>query len=207
MAPEAIFFPRLELYVGADLMVASDAYAPKSCAKCNAAIKPNDRFCDGCGASLLSGIDVRRQRRVKEAAKAIGVLAVLFAVFGVIMFFVQRLTTTEALDRLAAMDPSAMIPVEGKTYTVAELRNEVMWEPWSVLVVNLVLSVVMGALFFWGKKAPLPALLAASGTYLVVIVGSAIADPKTIAQGIIVKIIVITILAKGIRAALEMRTA
>ena len=93
------------------------------------------------------------------------------------------------------------------TYTVAALRDQVAWEPWSVLIVNLILGAVMVGLAIWSRRAPLPAVLVATATYAVVLVGNAIMDPTTIGQGLILKIVVIAVLAKGIKAALALRLA
>jgi hypothetical protein len=73
--------------------------------------------------------------------------------------------------------------------------------------VNFILAAVMGALSLWARRSPLPAVLIATATYVVVIVANAIADPATLGQGWIVKIIVIAFLFKGIKAALALRTA
>jgi hypothetical protein len=78
--------------------------------------------------------------------------------------------------------------------------------PWTLLGVNVILSVVMIALYLWGKRAPLAALLVATATYLVVIVLNGLADPRTLAQGMILKIVIVMILVNGIKAALALRS-
>jgi hypothetical protein len=134
-------------------------------------------------------------------------LAGLFAVSGVIMYFVSSAQAAEALSSMAAMDAAAEVPVEGNLYTVAELRQQIAFEPWSLLISNWVLAVAMVGLAMWGKRAPLPAVLVATATYAAVIVVNAIIDPRTLAQGIFVKIIVIAFFVRGIKAALALRAA
>jgi predicted nucleic acid-binding Zn ribbon protein len=204
---EALVMLRAQLQVAGELMIQSDGFTAKNCKKCGAAVRPNDRFCDACGNSLPRAKEVDARRRVKAATNAIVTLAVLFVISGVIMFFLQRSTNAEALANLEGMNAADMYPapIDGQTYTVGQLRSQIAWDAWSILVVNGVLAVVMAGLALWSKRAPLPAIIAAAGTYAVVLVGNAILDPKTIAQGIIVKIVMITLLIKGIRAALEYR--
>jgi hypothetical protein len=98
-------------------------------------------------------------------------------------------------------------PIEGRSYTVGELRKQLEWAPWGVLIVNLIIAAIMLVLSLWARRAPLPAVLVAAATYAVVIVGSAIMDPTTLAQGWILKLIIIAFLYRGIKAALALRIA
>jgi hypothetical protein len=77
----------------------------------------------------------------------------------------------------------------------------------AVLIGSLVLVAIMAILAVWAKKAPLAALVVATATYCVLIVTSAIVDPRTIAQGLILKIVVITLLIRGIKSALALRVS
>lgn len=204
--PQFIGSPLVELRVQGRLLAASGKKAEK-CGKCRATVKPNDRFCDSCGNTLPTPEDRFHQKQVNNATGAIKVLSVLFALFGVVLFFVTRAQSEKALANLEGMAPDEVfpVPVEGVTYTVGELREQVVWEPWGVLITNLVLAAVMLGLAIWGRRAPLPAILVATATYAVVIVTNTIVDPTTIGQGIIMKIIIIAFLAKGIKAALALR--
>jgi hypothetical protein len=147
-------------------------------------------------------------RQLKSANNTIKYLAILYLIFGAVYFFVTKGRDDAALSRIANMNAEAVYPnlVLGKQYTVAALRKLLAWEPWSVLLVNSILAGVMTLLFFWGKRAPLAAILVAGATYAVVNVTNAIIDPTTIAQGLFLKIIIIAILIKGIKAALALRT-
>jgi hypothetical protein len=187
--------------------LAASGKKPETCGKCGAEVRPNDRFCDRCGNALPTFEDRAHEKQVKNATGAIKVLAALFAVFGVALFFISRAEAEKALSSLQGMAPDELfpVPVEGVTYTVGELRDQILWEPWGILITNLVLAAVMTGLAIWGRRAPLPAILVATATYLVVIVTNTIVDPTTIGQGIIMKIIIIAFLAKGIKAALALR--
>jgi hypothetical protein len=75
------------------------------------------------------------------------------------------------------------------------------------LIGSLVLVAIMALLALWAKKAHLAALVVATATNCVLIVTSAIVDPRTIAQGLILKIVVITLLVRGIKSALALRVS
>lgn len=203
-----IGMPAIELRVDGNL-VAETGKKPIKCAACGVVAKPYDRFCASCGHAMPSPEERQLEKHVKEATGAIKVLAALFLIFGLVMFFVTKEQADKALAGMAGMDASAVLPnpIEGKTYTVGELRKAVAWEPWGVLAMNLVLAAIMAGLSIWARRAALPAVLIATATYAVVIVLNAISDPATIAQGVIVKIIVIAFLAKGIKAAFALRAA
>jgi hypothetical protein len=195
-----------ELRVGGKLVAeGSDAI---QCRTCGSPANSYDSFCASCGRALPPPESYAQVRELKSANNTIKYLAILYLIVGVIYFFVTKSKDDAALSRIADMSPEAIYPqlVLGKQYTVAALRNTLAWEPWSVLLVNAILAGVMTALFFWGKRAPLAAILVAGATYAVVNVTNAIIDPRTIAQGLIVKIIIIGVLIKGIKAALALRT-
>jgi hypothetical protein len=200
--------PALDLKVDGHLMVESGK-TPIKCASCAAVAKPYDRFCGHCGQAMPTPQDYLHQKHVKEATSAIRVLAVLFVLFGVGMFFITKGNADPALARLAGMDPASLFPtpIEGHTYTIGELQKKLAWEPWGALIVNLILAAVMLVLSLWARRSALPAVLIATATYAVVIVANAIADPATIGQGLLVKIIIIAFLVKGIKAGLALRTA
>jgi hypothetical protein len=182
---------------------------PIKCSACGSAAKPYDRFCQSCGHAMPTAEEYVHQRHVKGATGAIKALAIMFSIFGAIMYFATKTQADLVLAKLSNMDPNMTLPtpINGQTYTVAALRHEVLWEPWSVLIVNLVLAAVMVGLAIWGRRAPLAAVLVATATYAVVIVANAIMDPMTIGQGIYMKIIIIAILVKGIKSALALRSA
>ncbi len=182
--------------------------ADLQCPACHVQIQLLDEFCAKCGQALGTPDRFLKQGKVQDATKAIKILAVLFAVSGTILFLLQRGQVKEAMDNLARFaDAEVLAPIDGVTYTAGDLRARVQWEAWGVLVVNGILAVLMAFLAWWGKRKPLPAILVATAAYAVVLIGSAVADPKTIAQGFIVKIIIVSVLVKGIRAALELRNA
>jgi hypothetical protein len=199
--------PIVELRVDDRLMVETGK-EPIKCSSCKAVVNPNDLYCEACGKSLPPPETYSRLKHVKQATGAITTLSVLFFIFGILMFFVTKSQDAALLAKLDGMDPAANFPkaINGVTYTVAALRERVVYEPWGALIVNFILAAIMGGLAFWGKRSPLPAVLVATATYLVVNVTNAILDPMTIGQGIYLKIFIIVFLVRGIKAALALRT-
>ena len=200
--------PSIDLRIGGNLIVETGK-TPIKCASCGTVAKPYDRFCASCGKAMPTAQDYVNLKHVKAATSAITVLAVLFVVAGIAFFFITKGVAEPTLAKLQGMDPGSIYPtsIEGRTYTVGELRKQLAWEPWGVLIVNLILASIMLGLSIWARRSPLPAVLIATATYAVVLVASAISDPATMGQGVIVKIFIIMFLAKGIKAALALRTA
>jgi len=181
-------------------------YVPKDlrCPACKAEIQLLDEFCAKCGHALGTPARFMHRHSVQGATSAIWFLAVMFALFGVVMFFLMRDTTQTALANLAQFpDNEVLQPIDGVTYTAGELRKQVIWEHRGVLVVNLILAVIMVVLAWWSKRRALPAILIATAVFVVVQVTGAIMDPATLTQGVVVKIIVIVVLIKGIKGALS----
>lgn len=206
--PEFIGRPTVHLRVGGNLVVETPKKAI-TCESCSAVAKPYDKFCGKCGKPMPTAQDYELRGNVSSATNAIKALAVLFILGGLLMFAVTKSQTDAALTRIQAMQDDATYPkqIQGRTYKVGELRKELEWEPWGVLSINLVLAAIMIGLAIWARRAPLPAVLIATATYVVLIVANGISDPRSLAQGWIIKLIVIAFLIKGIKAALALRDA
>ena len=200
--------PDIALRVNGELFAETTKEAIK-CPTCAAAAKPYDRFCGSCGKPMPSAEDRALQKNVKSATSAIKVLAGLFVLSGLLFFFITKGQAETFLAQLQGMQPGDVYPneINGRAYTVEELQRELAWEPWGVLIVNLILAAIMVALAVWAKYKPLAAVLVATATYIVVIAYAGITDPATLAQGWIVKLVIIAFLIKGIKAALALRSA
>jgi hypothetical protein len=152
------------------------------CEGCGARLAADDAFCDACGAETSE--DARaaaharaqeadhqrtvarnlRQMKMTDASRAIGGLAVLFALI--------------ALYALAK-----------------ELRG-------TIVLVQLVLAAIMGGLFAWSKRSPLPAIATALVVYVAVQFVYFLLNPATLNQGWVLKGLAIAVLVGGLRAAL-----
>ena len=203
-----IGLPAIDLRVVGNLIVETGK-KPIKCASCGTVAKPYDRFCASCGKAMPTAQDYSNQRHVKAATSAITFLAALFVFAGIAFFFITKGSAEPLLAKLQGLDPGSIYPtpIEGRTYTVGELQKQLAWEPWGVLIVNLILASIMLVLSIWARRSPLPAVLIATATYVVVQVAAAITDPATLGQGLLMKIIIIAFLIKGIKSALALRTA
>jgi hypothetical protein len=190
------------------------------CQSCHNPIRMGDQHCSACGRAVsdddrrllqvrLESSDnqaLERGKKMRAAAGWIGVLAILFAVGGGIMFGIQFAQTETALANLNRFqDDDQLEPINGKSYTAGELRRAVEREPYQILIVNLIVAGLMAGLWVWAKRSPLPAIACAFALFLVVHVGSAMVDPTSIARGIIVKIAAVFALASGLKSALQAR--
>ncbi|MFH4964698.1 hypothetical protein V8G69_06805 [Gaetbulibacter sp. M235] len=71
----------------------------------------------------------------------------------------------------------------------------------SILITNVVLSIIYLVLAFWSSQKPLMALLLGLLLYLTTIIISAVVNPTTIIKGFLWKILIIAYLGKGIYSA------
>ena len=186
------------------------------CGICPAQIPLGAKECPGCGRPVTQQdadvLQVRleggnfqahdRGRRVRTGSKWIGFLAILFAVSAPIQYAVDRM---EAEKALVAFDSSAGAsdrdaPGDGALILVE--RQLLL-----ALVVNLLLAALMGGLWLWARRAPLPAIGCALALFLVVQLIGALWDPSTILKGILLKVVAIAALWRGLKAALGARAA
>jgi ribosomal protein L40E len=177
------------------------------CLKCGASLPPDAKFCEKCGAEAPNLDDQLRLLKLKKARNYIGFLSAIFLLSGIAFTGMAYDKNQKTLDQLSSYQDGDLFPklLNGKQYTYGELRQEIQTETWNPLIVNSVLAAIMLGLFFYSKYSPLVAFLAAGGIYAAVIVVNAVMDPKTIGQGLVMKIIIITLLIGAIRSALELR--
>lgn len=186
------------------------ATALTACPSCKAALRQDDGFCGSCGKAVPSPDSLVRRSEAAQGNTAVGLLSGLFLFSGLVMYFVRR----SALRAIARIPDGAVLS-EGDwalasipgMLTYGELRAHIEWEATSVLVANLVLAGLMFGLWLWGKRKPGPATIIAFCTFIVVQVVNAAVDPKTLAQGWILKFIVIVFLLRGLKAAVAERSA
>lgn len=92
-------------------------------------------------------------------------------------------------------------------FALGSIVGGFMLEDKSEIAAHFIIYVILIAIFLalavWGKQKPLPALISGLSLYVFIQIASAILEPASIVSGIIVKIIIIAMLIKGIKAALE----
>lgn len=205
--------PQCELRVGGKLLLPCSAptgvaTALRACLRCQGEVEAADHFCKACGKALPSAEELVKRADVRRGTSAIGYLSIAFAIYGLITYLGRRVDADRALAKIASYDASEPLsePIPGvAATTVGELRTQIEWEAAGGLIVSLVLSSIMVALWIWGKRKPSAAIIVASCTYAALLVTNAALDPSSLLQGWIVKLIVTLTLFRGLKAAIALR--
>lgn len=183
-----------------------------ACPKCSAPLAGNEPFCTQCGGEVARARRGRprlaselRAKDLRNAGRWILGLAILFVVAGTWLGFKTRSDGQQGLANLSGRDAAEVVEVLGKSMTIAELRETIEVEMVTSFLINYLLAAVFIGLYFWARKAPLPATITALCIYLAVQVLNAIVDPTTLIQGILIKVLCVLGLLAGIRAALASR--
>ena len=133
----------------------------------------------------------------------------------------QRLATRGEVDALRrrweASDPEAarrgdavaygrlaLVIVAGLSFLEA-LVYGVIGESLPAFAFGVAISVAMIALYLWGKNRPLAAMVLGLAVYLLLQLLAAIASLSTLAQGILIKVLIVVALSGGIGAELSLR--
>lgn len=195
-----------------------------TCESCGAQVGPSDEFCDGCGTAVSDmaragaigrANDEMWERnqsaattatKVSKASRMIGWLAVLFSVSGIVMWRLQHDIARRGLQNLVDYASNDMITLEQKQYRVSDLRAHLEAEPKQLLAINLALAAIMVGLYIWSRRSPLPAIATALAVFVGVTFISFLAEPASLLQGIVIKIVAIGALVTGLRSALAART-
>lgn len=203
--PQYGTYPLIELRVEHQLITPRGAQ-PLLCT-CGNVLSPNDRYCDACARKPAPPRRTRLVRQVRSAIRTMKVLAVIFAVYGLIMFAREQGLHDAILRDIEWMNPDDIYPdaVNGVVYTVADLRAHFAWTEWSTLIGHLMIAAIMMGLALWARRAPLAALLVGAATYAALAVGYGIVQPDAAAQGIMLKTIVLVFLWGGIKPAFTLR--
>lgn len=191
--------------------------AAGTCSGCSAFLDVGSAFCASCGRPVMtkpasapplfgsSIVEADRRGRVRKASKWLVALSVIFAIYGTGYGLYARSQASDAKARLAELDDDQSFEVEGKSYTVGELEKQIDREVYLLFGLNYFLALVMFALYLWSRTSPFPAMVTGLCVYLAVIVLNAAFEPKTLAQGLILKFFFISAMLAGIKAALQER--
>jgi len=189
------------------------------CLRCAAAVAENEKFCAACGAAVGTAIpqdpppkiDLDASGKLGTARKWLLAVSILTLLSGFVIFALNRSSVEDQIRhaeaQTAGMDPAQrdqlMMQNVHMTWdqAVAHDRGQVNL----LLGVNIGLAAIYLGLFFFAKKNALTASVIALFLFVTVIAVSAVFEPTTLAQGIIVKILFIGALAKAISAALQER--
>jgi hypothetical protein len=194
-------------------------------------VAAGEKFCAACGtgiavidgaavpqdrppqpASAVVGMDGwERDARIGRARKWLMAISIntLISGFG---FYAINKSEVEKQIRQAELQIANIDPV-----TRDELMKQQTGMTWEeakahdrgqvnlLLFVNIGLAIVYLGMWFWARRNPLAATVIALLLFITVIVVNSVYDPKTLAQGVLVKIFFIAALAKAISAAQEER--
>lgn len=199
------------------------------CPGCQAEVAAGERFCTVCGADgtaprVFSSVppagpgpselyalhDPARGERAKKigaARKWLFALSVLTLLAGIAMYFVGKQKVEEEI--ATAQQQTAEIAPEERDrlmkqevgMTFQEAIDHDRGQVTMLLVINLGLAALYFALALWSRRNPLTASVVALLLFLTVTIASGVIEPKSLAQGAIVKIFVILALSKAITAA------
>lgn len=159
-------------------------------------------FCESCGKALpttntgprvlgAGDMPVTRaggalvgeelQKQMKRASIALLIVAILQTLMGPVLLMVEKTKQEKA-------NP-------GMVYEVSPLGYAIVFG----------IAAIFWALFFWARKAPLPAAITGLVVFISLHLVDAVMDPTQLARGICMKIFVIVALVQAIQAALKYR--
>ncbi|MFP4053609.1 MAG: zinc ribbon domain-containing protein [Phycisphaerae bacterium] len=169
----------------------------KICPHCDAPNEDQAAFCASCGKALPTGSD-QGPRLVSSSEMA--------------DTSVGRQMQMQQLFKTARRSSIALIAVgvlTGIFTLILMASGDRMGIPSSalrmLLVTNGVLTVIYISLGIWARRNPLPASIVGLVVFLSLQVYNAMADPASIAQGWLIKLIIIIVLARAIKAGLNHR--
>lgn len=159
----------------------------------------------------IIGLGIERDARIGRARKWLMAISIITLLSGFIFYAINK-DEVEKQIRQAEVQIANIDPVErdalmkeqtGMTWAeaVAHDRGQVTL----LLVINIGLAIVYLGMWFWARRNALAATVTALLLFITVIFVNAAYEPKTLAQGLIVKIFFIVALAKAIGAAQEER--
>ncbi|HEX7897505.1 MAG TPA: zinc ribbon domain-containing protein [Planctomycetota bacterium] len=192
----------------------------KACPKCAGPIALGELFCPACGHKMAPparpSAAAAYQRRGEESTVrtgrgwilAVSILTLLwsFVQFGIGKSEVEK-QIANAERQLENVDPEARDEHFKKTIgmtwdeAIAHDRGQVTL----LFVINLALAGLYFGLWWWASRNAFTAALIALILFISVALISAIVDPKTIVQGILVKVLFIAALSKAVSAAYAQR--
>jgi hypothetical protein len=196
-----------------------------NCPKCGVAVTADEKFCSGCGAGIAVGSDgnaILYDRvatpkvdltggSLGTARKWLLAISIITLLSGLVFYAINKGEMEKQL-REAEIQLSHLSPQErdeALKQTVNMTWDEVVAHDRGLvnmlLAINIALSVIYFGLWIWAKKNAYAAALVALLLFLTVIVASAVWEPQTLYQGILIKILFIAALGKAVAAGREER--
>ena len=170
-----------------------------SCPHCNAECLENSQFCQSCGKAVQA---ISSVPKIFDDTKDIAQTVVGKKIQGMTL----EKTMTSAKRCLFAVGILQLI-AGGIFYAGLRVAEEeaVRQELLSMLIGVGLIGILYIVLGFWAKRSPLPASIVGLVLYISLLVFDGVSDPASLARGWIMKIIVLMVLIKGIKAGIQYR--
>lgn len=152
-----------------------------ACSSCNHSNPGTSSFCEECGTALVDPAKAEREADEIEAS-----------------FMLDRVKKARG-----ALYAVAVLQLLGGLFEVADTPTD---DQIVVVVVVGGLSAVFAGLGWWCSRSPFAAALIGLFVFVGIHALAALGDPQNIYQGIVVKVVVIAVLARAVKAGVEYRT-
>lgn len=171
------------------------------CRKCRSVESAEQTYCTNCGeplkgamktsrtrtsgSGLGSLVDDQHRKHIRRARIAIMFVAVVTLLFAIFKWYMLEKEIAE---------------VQASSYMVVD--QAVVAQNRLIIGVTFAIGLIFMSLFFWAKTNPFGAALTALIIYITDLIVSVGLDPKNLARGLLVKIIIIIVLANGVKSGL-----
>lgn len=147
---------QVELWAGDQLILSEREKKEMACLKCGASVSPKDNYCQKCGAPVSGPAVQQKIVKLKAARNSIRLIAFMFFIFGVVIFFIKNNANDAALQNLASYQDSDIFPklIDGKQVTVGYLRGQLHQEAPTLLITNFLLEASCWGFFSIPKNPP-----------------------------------------------------
>lgn len=155
------------------------------CSICYKDISADDTFCQNCGYPIKGTEQEQKDFRLNHDFRKIDMLHFNDKVrkAGNVLYYL-----------------SGIFVVSGIIFYFLKKDSP---DAFAVLITNLIVAIVFLALGGYSRKKPLACIISGLCLYAILLILDAIADPMSIVRGIFLKIVVIGLLIKGLKSAIE----
>jgi hypothetical protein len=202
MLPPAMIYDEIQLRVQDKLILLEKDVAKLVCLSCGISIGQNDKVCKKCGVEIPDVETQAHQKSVKVARKSLLVVAGLYVVLGLAVYFYYRHAYAGPIQYLQTLKDSDLYPVaiRGEQYSVGQLLEKLQNEPILGLEINLSMSVVMLVLYGVSKHSLFKVLVSAMVIFLGVGIVTAFLNLQVFLNSFLMSVLIYLYLLMGLRA-------
>lgn len=185
-----------------------------ACPACGALIAQNQQYCSQCGsAAVIAPVDGVDGRHLKSPGAHLATARTWLMVVAIMTFLsaflihAMQSKKVEQEIQTAEQQTRDVAPEVRDAYMQAEMG--MTWEEAKahdrgtvrmLLYINLALSLVYFGLWYWARQNPYMAALLALLLFVGVHAVSAIVEPSSLAQGILIKVLFVAALTRAVMA-------